>query len=877
MADVVFGSAVVELKTDSSKLKSEMDKVKSDVQKDVKEIGDRFAKIKMDIDNRAMYMKLSELKQYAIDLNAKLQQQVKMNVDYGDIEKTKVELDQVNSKLQGFSNQAGQTSNSVTGFFGKIGLAIAEVFAVRKIASFIEQSTALAAELMDLRNAFQGSAEDMSLFQKATAGTVSEGNLLKLSNLALTLGINLKDQPKLFLLATDAVKNYGGTVQEKFDSIIRASEGMVRGIAQLGIERGAFNQRVKELADIEGDSITNLDAEIQKRIRLQAIMELSGKTIEDVKNRVKTLNEQIKSIPVIKEEVMSSFGALFTLILSKMPFINDQLEAFNLNVKKLAAGGTVQYEAQNSITPAVKEKFFGDTSKEDRDKLIKQWQDDTAKLKAAQNQFQVNTVILPSGQVIKSQQNSDTENANEQQIATIEARIKVAKDLGDKFIKAGSFSPKVDVGEDKNKGGIDNKNLLAELDAKSELASENKKLDEEVLLNLEKNISELGTEYEKKRGVIEQNYQKEKADAERERDLEIQKQNNKVKASTKDSPADLKVINDDIAKANVVYNEKILAADQKLHDSKIALADSETKEKLAFDQKYLTITQQLEKDKYDQAIRDYSLSVKDYEAYLNKMLELHIKKLQQDNDEIIKFNLEHPAKKDQKTLIDITEQRTIGTTEIKAQTIDYTEKKNDKEIADWKKHNKLLFDISSDTARSIAEVLSSEWGKAWEKMFGKADSVIARLGQALTEKLLNRIMDFGVDSAFTGLIKMLGMSAPVLSGAVGGGLIGGSFNLASGGKFIVPPGFSNDTFKMNVSSGERVSVIPASQVSNNFNNNVDMSEVVKAIKILNANTVDGITRTKKQIIGIEGETKGTDLYWINKKVSKQQTRYSGVA
>jgi len=108
---------------------------------------------------------------------------------------------------------------------------------------------------------------------------------------------------------------------------------MVRGISQLGIERGAFTQRVKELAEAEGDSITNLDAEIAKRIRLQAIMELSGLTLEDVKNRTKSLNEQIKSLPVIKEEVMSSFGKLFEIILSKVPFINKQLEDFNANVK----------------------------------------------------------------------------------------------------------------------------------------------------------------------------------------------------------------------------------------------------------------------------------------------------------------------------------------------------------------------------------------------------------------------------------------------------------------------------------------------------------------------------------------------------------------
>jgi len=54
------------------------------------------------------------------------------------------------------------------------------------------------------------------------------------------------------------------------------------------------------------------------------------------------------------------------------------------------------------------------------------------------------------------------------------------------------------------------------------------------------------------------------------------------------------------------------------------------------------------------------------------------------------------------------------------------------------------------------------------------------------------------------------------SGPGGGGY-------AHGANFIVPPGYENDGYRMNVSSGERVVVVPKSQVNNNWTWNVSTS------------------------------------------------------
>jgi hypothetical protein len=58
-------------------------------------------------------------------------------------------------------------------------------------------------------------------------------------------------------------------------------------------------------------------------------------------------------------------------------------------------------------------------------------------------------------------------------------------------------------------------------------------------------------------------------------------------------------------------------------------------------------------------------------------------------------------------------------------------------------------------------------------------------------------------------------------------------NFKQGGDFVVPRGYENDTFRMNVSSGEHVSVTPAGKLSSgptvviNFNTPVPHGEWIK--------------------------------------------------
>ena len=75
----------------------------------------------------------------------------------------------------------------------------------------------MGADFQELRSNFVGSAQDLELFRKATAGTVTDGGLIQLSNYANDLGVSLKIRHYYFHFAEDASDKYGGTVAENFE------------------------------------------------------------------------------------------------------------------------------------------------------------------------------------------------------------------------------------------------------------------------------------------------------------------------------------------------------------------------------------------------------------------------------------------------------------------------------------------------------------------------------------------------------------------------------------------------------------------------------------------------------------------------------------
>jgi len=230
--------------------------------------------------------------------------------------------------LAGFEKVENKASQ-LQATLGKLGLA----FGAMEIGKFLFDSAKSSASLEVLRSNFQGTAEDIENFRKATAGTVAEASLIKLSNQATDLGISLKDQAILFASAENAGDKYGGSLEENFQKIVMASEGATKGLKALGIQKEIYEATLDKLAKKQGDLITNLDAETQKSLRLQAIIQSLNMTFEEAITNTADDADRIETWGVLWEEASNKIGSV---VLPVLFGLGDALERTWYHLSNLA-------------------------------------------------------------------------------------------------------------------------------------------------------------------------------------------------------------------------------------------------------------------------------------------------------------------------------------------------------------------------------------------------------------------------------------------------------------------------------------------------------------------------------------------------------------
>jgi hypothetical protein len=210
------------------------------------------------------------------------------------------------TQLTTASNSYQGALNNITGSIGNFIPQLATVIALQKAW----QVSLSSAKFDTLRDNFKGAESDIEAFRKATAETVTDGNLIALSNQATDLGVGLKQQAILFALSENAADKYGTGIEEGFQKVIMATEGNVRGLKSLGIQKEVYEKIVKDLAKAHGDEINNLDAEVQKEIRLQAIIQASGMTYEQATNKIKDSADEQEALIAIIGNLTTKYGGL---------------------------------------------------------------------------------------------------------------------------------------------------------------------------------------------------------------------------------------------------------------------------------------------------------------------------------------------------------------------------------------------------------------------------------------------------------------------------------------------------------------------------------------------------------------------------------------
>jgi len=231
---------------------------------------------------------------------------------------------------------------------------------VGKVGSFVSASMQLGSSLTVLQSNFKGTAQDLELFRQATAGTVTDANLIKLSNQATDLGISLDKQALLFSLAEDAGDKYGGSVEENINRVVLAIAKNGRGLESLGITTINYKKVFEELLTQRGLSADSIDEETRLQVGYDAIMKLTGMTLQDVTNKTKDVADKMESLKVQQEEVTTAFGQGINIVFNETFDLASKLvTAFNDMTKSTLSVKDAAKILGESITSALISPLLG--------------------------------------------------------------------------------------------------------------------------------------------------------------------------------------------------------------------------------------------------------------------------------------------------------------------------------------------------------------------------------------------------------------------------------------------------------------------------------------------------------------------------------------
>ncbi|GAB1444333.1 hypothetical protein MASR2M39_31850 [Ignavibacteriales bacterium] len=193
-----------------------------------------------------------------------------------------------------------------------------------------------------------------------------------------------------------------------------------------------------------------------------------------------------------------------------------------------------------------------------------------------------------------------------------------------------------------------------------------------------------------------------------------------------------------------------------------------------------------------------------------------------------------------------------------------------KDYIEASRTGQLAFEAFSDSVAASLDVIhirlasdASSMEKIWANMI---NSMIDQISMLVAKwAVLNFV---GAMFGFGGinLGSFLGLSDP--SSGKGGKNLGHfvGMRLASGGDFIVPPGFPNDSYPMLVQSGERVKVTPSGKVGDEI---IILNQIKDAIQAQSLNQLNNQSKSPNINIQIDGRTLFKTVDRVGEKSRKE--------
>lgn len=841
MSDSI-GKVYIDVQARADKIKSDFDSIKSDVANKVREIEDRFSKVKIDIDNRAAYMKLSELKSYSTELQNKLQQQIKMNVDYGDLEKTKVELDQVNQKLQGLTTQAGKGGGSSLGnwfqtIVAQAGAAIVAFFAFRKVVDEIKDSIAAYEGREKAMLGIESTIHSMGKEGEYTAGKLLEmaENIAKLNKYSVKVTDILDMQGFLMTLDTMNKDILPKASQLVVDLAAKMKTDLVSAAKSVGIvledPEGGLNRLRRAgivFSDSQKDVIKSLVETGDKAGAQSKIFEvLESKVGGFAKNTTTAFEAFRNKISYAVDGMERDFGRILSgAVTAFAPVATLQDDAIQKSNELHGSFNNLAMAVETLGNKTNKTADENTLYKESIQTLMNEYPNYFKNLDLNKMKYE-DIMVAISNASVELDKYTDALIRN----ALIQDKSNEIVDLGKKRYEAlktqiGSEAIKKDF---ETKGTIDNrpdatnpniggagisvpKNQLLSnrqiLDAQIEVAKNDVKNYNDKIDALKNEIKTIGSA-----------------------DVGIAPGNNTGSGSGSGDG------DSDKSKTKVSQAiEDLKFLDGNYYKYKIGLINDEAEARLKDGQDAVAV----EMAKYDK-LKELA---KEYTDFIDKTFPS-------------KGFVGNEKKTPQQLAASLPKDLPIGKDPGKTDSV--------KETTEQLKAQLVLSDSLKHGFDSAGNSLAESMGKAVQ-VFGQANSLLEQFINNLGEAVVKSLALAAVNWATGGILGMLGIGAH--SGGSFVGTSAGVMKMAAGGSFTVPNGFPRDSFPLWVESGERVSVTPANQV-NNYGSNVDMSEVIRAIRVMNANLVNNNSNMKiKGTIGIKGKLDGSDIYLSGNRSGK---------
>ncbi len=831
-----IGEMYVEISAKADKLKAQFEDIDRTSKSAADRLSNNFAKASLRLNDSMAKKSITELEQLAAKLRLQLEKKIEMGAPLGQLEALKSSINKAESAVKTFKVEAEKPVQvpvqDQLSKWGMIASGIQSVImTIRQFGSdmnrLVGQSIVKAATFEEMSSYFQGTTKDLENFKNAVKNTVGGGDLIRLSNQASDLGVTMKDQPVLFGLAKRAAEAYGTSVEEGFAKIVMATEGNVRGLKAVGIQKAEYTKLVEEMAKAHGGAIASLDAETQKEIRMQAILQLGTPIYEKVINNEKSAADEIESLGVAYAKAQKDLGAFILEGLKPLIKSYDEgskgMKAFISS--SIAIGGVIVGALPLLAQLITAKKMYSAANLMTAASLDKEAASAVAANVASKGYLVTMGIwglaLAGAGVVVWSlsenmhELGSQTKTTDDKIKSTIVSLEKL-QGIQPKLQPQTTHGKAPDNSKDKDiiKGFVD---LLAN----KEWTLAGKTADE-----ISARIKALNDEL----GKLVPNTSAYK---------------NKLKEiAALDSILKPKENKGDSKSSMAIDELKFMSADYYAY--KIDLINKEAVARLKDGQDAIIV----ETAKYNQ-LRALAIEYTDF-------IDKRFPSMGFTGNAVIKM------KTPEELANSVPKELPIGKEPEKKDSI--------KETSAQLKAQLLLTDSLKNGFNNAGSSLANTMGQAVQ-VFGQANSLLQQFINNLAQAVVQSLALAAVNWATGGILGMLGIKAH--SGGDFVGTSSGVMKMASGGSFIVPPGYSNDRFPLMVESGERVSVTPANQVSS-INNNFDASGIIRSIQILNASMINQNNRNKlPNTIGLKGRIDKGDIWISNDKAAKQRSRYAG--